>query len=70
MAGVFVVGSFGLGVSLAFFLSKKLFVVIQKHTTFGMPRDDVSNGAASAKSEEKQKDPLLFGVPEGKQSTV
>ena len=71
MAGVFVVGSFGLGVSLAFFLSKKLFIIIQRTTVLGMQRDDTSNGTSSAKSvEEKQLDPLIYGVPEGKQSTV
>ena len=74
MAGVFVVGSFGLGISLAFFLSKKAFIMIQRTTTLGLHRDDNSNGTSSSKSvEEKQLDPLIYGVPPqeaGKQSTV
>ena len=70
MAGVFVVGSFGLGVSLAFFLCKKLFIIVQRNTSFGMTRDDASNGAASVKSGDEKQNPLLFGVAEGKQSTV
>ena len=70
MAGVFVVGSFGLGVSVAFFLCKKLFIIAQRNTSFGITRDDASNGASSAKSGEEKQNPLLFGVTEGKQSTV
>ncbi|XP_045175501.2 glutamate receptor ionotropic, kainate 2-like [Mercenaria mercenaria] len=63
-AGVFIVGSFGLAAALTLFICKKIYVLGQRDSPFPTIRKEENSVGRSP--EEK----LIYGLTEGKQSTV
>ncbi|KAL3842037.1 hypothetical protein ACJMK2_020102 [Sinanodonta woodiana] len=68
-AGVFIVGAAGLGCSLAFFLFKKFYLVAKENEEQRRKESKLEEKGGLDRKTEKSSSPL-FGIHEGKQSTV